>query len=731
MGADWKTAAQIVTPEKIKWAIDSFETYKTPGPDGIFPKMLQVGCESIIKLIAGIFRGSIATGYIPEVWKTSRVSFIPKPGRGSYSSVKDFRPICLTSFMLKTMERLIDIHIRQTVLITSPISSRQHAYTTGRSTETALHSVVKYIEDAWNSKETVVGAFVDIEGAFNSTTRTAIRNALTAKGITFSIRRWIMSSLSNREVYSEWKGKLVRGKVNEGCPQGGVISPLLWNLVADGLLRKLEEERIFAIAYADDFALLVRGKYEEVLPELVQGALVKVSDWCQERSLGINPRKTEVVAFTRKYKSKIKSCVTFHGQSIPYMEGVKYLGVYLDKKLLWGQHLRMQSKKIINILMQCRSAIGTDWGLEPQKVLWIYKTILRPGLTYAALVWWKVIKNKTSARVLDHIQAVSLRGAFGLRRSTPTAAVRMLLGLDSLDLEITRTAARSAYRMICSGQWDNNAIGHATICKAMLGGSIRGSPQDRITKTLCFGQRYQIRIPSIEDWNNNLKLGGDIWFTDGSRTDSGTGFGICGPERSLNSAYKLNKYNTVFQAEVAAIETCARGLVQQGIRGRRINICANSAAALKALDQHCTTSLLVKEAREALNDLAKVNKVCVIWIPKLLFHKGNMKANLLAKQGCSSDFYRVRETAMPYREGCDEIERNLENSKITTWNKSRGYRWSKDLLGSISICLCPNLTGCRLKLGASHLDHESFAKVDVLSLLGFCSEMKVTETMED
>jgi hypothetical protein len=132
--SDWATAAKVVTPEKVKWAMLSFEPYKTPGPDGIFPKMMQEGCDSILGLMTGILRGCMATGYTPVVWRETRVSFIPKPGRKSYFTAKDFRPMSLTSFLLKTLERLVDQYVRQNILINRPLHQRQHAYTVGKST---------------------------------------------------------------------------------------------------------------------------------------------------------------------------------------------------------------------------------------------------------------------------------------------------------------------------------------------------------------------------------------------------------------------------------------------------------------------------------------------------------------------------------------------------------------------------------------------------------------------
>ena len=72
--------------------------------------------------------------------------FIPKPGRDSYSGPRDYRPISLTSFLLKTMERLVDRYLRDEVLAHMPLHSNQHAYQAGKSVETALHQLIVRVE---------------------------------------------------------------------------------------------------------------------------------------------------------------------------------------------------------------------------------------------------------------------------------------------------------------------------------------------------------------------------------------------------------------------------------------------------------------------------------------------------------------------------------------------------------------------------------------------------------
>ncbi|XP_043661532.1 uncharacterized protein LOC122625503 [Drosophila teissieri] len=100
----------LISSRRIQWAIDSFAGIKAPGLDGIFPAMLQVTKEVIT--LHAIFTARLSTGYIPIQWRTSRIVFLPKGGKCSHMSPKDYRLISLTSFLLKTLEKLLDIYIR-------------------------------------------------------------------------------------------------------------------------------------------------------------------------------------------------------------------------------------------------------------------------------------------------------------------------------------------------------------------------------------------------------------------------------------------------------------------------------------------------------------------------------------------------------------------------------------------------------------------------------------------
>jgi Reverse transcriptase (RNA-dependent DNA polymerase). len=169
------------------------------------------------------------------------VTFIPKPGKPSYTKAKAYCQICLSSFLLKTLERLVDRHIRDDVLERCLLHINQHAYQSGKSAITALNSVVSTTDKALQTQEIALGAFLDIRGAFDQISIEAISSALLRHDIPLLFEKWIASMLSSRCIISSLMGETMQVASVKGCWQGGVLSPLLWNLTVDELLWDLNE----------------------------------------------------------------------------------------------------------------------------------------------------------------------------------------------------------------------------------------------------------------------------------------------------------------------------------------------------------------------------------------------------------------------------------------------------------------------------------------------------------
>jgi len=124
---------------------------------------------------------------VPAIWRQVKVVFIPKPGRSTYRRTRDYRPISLTSFLLKTMERLVDSYLRDEALAIVPLHPNQHAYQAGKLVETALHPLIVRVEKVLDQQEIALGAFLDIEGAFNNACYDTMCDALVRHGSEYII----------------------------------------------------------------------------------------------------------------------------------------------------------------------------------------------------------------------------------------------------------------------------------------------------------------------------------------------------------------------------------------------------------------------------------------------------------------------------------------------------------------------------------------------------------------
>lgn len=138
--------------------------------------MLQEGGEVLLETITKILRASIVLKHIPAPWRGTTVDFITKAGRNGHTKAKDFRPISLTSFLLKTLKRLVDRYLKKTVLKLHLLAPSQYDYVENKSTDIALHHLVGGAERRY-----VVRVFLDIESASDSTSMEHMKTALISR----------------------------------------------------------------------------------------------------------------------------------------------------------------------------------------------------------------------------------------------------------------------------------------------------------------------------------------------------------------------------------------------------------------------------------------------------------------------------------------------------------------------------------------------------------------------
>ena len=216
----------------------------------------------------------------------------------NYHEVKSFRMITLTSFQLKWLERLLLYHFNDDLNLQARFSAFQYGFRAGVSTETALHEFVRRIELSLAQKRTALGIFLDSVGAFDNITYKGIAIALQELEVLPFLIRWIENLLRHRTVQAELNGEKVKREVVKENPQGGILSPFLWNCVLNSLLVDLRNRGFHVQAYADDVAILVTGTNMLWIKGRAQKALNIASNWALNQELQFSSKKTEIVLFT-------------------------------------------------------------------------------------------------------------------------------------------------------------------------------------------------------------------------------------------------------------------------------------------------------------------------------------------------------------------------------------------------------------------------------------------------
>ena len=206
---------------------------------------------------------------------------------------------------------------------------------------------------------------------------------------------------------------------------------------------------------------------------------------------------------------------------------------------------------------------------------------------------------------------------------------------------------------------------------------------ERMSKKLSFSRNFRVVISDRSSWrieNAGIKQGSQLWYTDGSKLEDGSaGAGVVGP--NYQRAIAMGKTATVFQAEVHAIELCARECLRRSVSRADICILSDSQAALKALTSYTFQSRLVWECYELLQAISLRNRLVLIWIPGHEGHEGNERADCLAKRGAARSFIGPEPFCGVNNSFKDNVLRRWEEeSLVDYWRALKGMRQAKRLM---------------------------------------------------
>jgi hypothetical protein len=378
------TPVSVATVSKI---LSGIRRNSSSGADGLPPLVIKECAQFVAPTITDIMNKSLSTGKLPSIWKTVRITPIPKTTNST--SVSNFRPIASSSVLLKIAENILLTNILPQLTVSA--DSFQFAYKKSRSTTDAIatlyHTITANIDAGAKFFQC---AFLDFSSAFNTICRRKIIEKLQELGAPSWCLKWLCDYFSDRLQYISANGKKSSPNLNcHGVLQGAVLSPFLFNLYTDAI--QSTRVSIF-IKYADDFALGSRYRTAEDANQL-QDELTTVLNWSAENDLRMNSEKCNLCVFSpNRHQLQTSERIFLGVHELKQTHQVKYLGVLFSSNLTWSLQIESLYTKCLKLSFYIRRLRGA--GLPNNIIRTFVHLCIVPIIIYASPVIFPGLLSK-------------------------------------------------------------------------------------------------------------------------------------------------------------------------------------------------------------------------------------------------------------------------------------------------------------------------------------------------
>ena len=359
---------------------------KAAGPDAICGRTLRHCADQLGEVFTKLFQLCVDRCQFPSIWKKSTV--IPIPKVKNPRELNDFRPIALTSIVMKNLEKILKGEILS--LAAGKIDPLQFAYQTGKGVEDAklfmLDKVYKHLEKSGSHARIL---FADFSSAFNKMQPHILIERVSSyfnfpDQLSLLCLNFLIDRTQRVLVNGTMSGPLIS---NTGSPQGCVFSSVFFILYTDSC--RSNRENSLLVKYSDDTALLsllqgAESNHGCALPDFVQ--------WCDDNLLDLNVSKTKelVIDFRTKKPDPVASSI--HGEDVQIVDTYKYLGTVFDSHLKFDKNtesLVKRGQQKVYLLRKINS-----FNVSKTILCTVYRSYIESLITFSFICWFNGLSVK-------------------------------------------------------------------------------------------------------------------------------------------------------------------------------------------------------------------------------------------------------------------------------------------------------------------------------------------------
>ena len=355
------------------------------GPDGVPAALLKMCRKSLSLPLFLLWRGSMDCGVIPA--ETLLVTICPIHKGGSRSLPKQYRPVALTSHLIKVFERVVRLALVEHIERHGLLPDGQHGSRAKRSTLTQLMAHWDSILDGLKEGNGVDCVYLDFSKAFDKVETGVLLHKLKSSKVQGRMGVWLGKFLdpATRKQAVAVEGRLSDlSPVISGVPQGTVLGPILFLLHISSIAREVSPGTHIT-SYVDDTRANRSIADTSVDCAALQSDLEAIYRWAEDVNMVFNSDKFELIRYWPRADTKPDTSYTDPaGNIIEEKDHLRDLGVEMTNDLTFNLHIE-------NVVAGANKLVG--WALRTFRrrsrklMLTIWKSLVQSKLDYCSQLW--------------------------------------------------------------------------------------------------------------------------------------------------------------------------------------------------------------------------------------------------------------------------------------------------------------------------------------------------------